>query len=90
MPEAHPVTMLCLTSEVKGMTFIEESKRLGCHTILLTKEKYKDAPEWPRASIDEIFFMPTLEKKQDVINAVSYLARSRMIDCIAPLDDFES
>lgn len=81
--------MLCLTSEVKGMTFIEEAKRLGCHTILLTKEKYRDAPEWPHASIDEMFFMPTLENRQHVLNAVSYLARAREIDRIAPLDDFE-
>ena len=89
MSDDRPLTMLCITSEVKGMTFIEESKRLGCHTILLTKEKFKDAPEWPRASIDEDYYMPTLENRPHVVNAVSYLARTRPIDRIAPLDDFE-
>ncbi len=89
MSNAKLITVLCITSDVKGMTFIEESKRLGCHTILLTKEKFKHAPEWPRASIDEDFYMPTLENRDHVINAVSYLARTREITRIAPLDDFE-
>src|SRR5207249_2419290 len=86
MSDNRPLTMLCITSEVKGMTFIEESKLLGCRTILLTREKFKDAPEWPRASIDEDFYMPTLENRPHVLNAVSYLARTRTIDRRQRLD----
>jgi len=89
MSITRPLTMLCINSEVKGMTFIEESKRIGCRTVLLTREKFKDASEWPRASIDVDFYMPTLEDRPHVLNAVSYLARTRTIDRIAPLDDFE-
>ena len=80
--------MLCLTSEFKGMPLIESCKKLGCHVILLTKEKWKNET-WPRASIDEMFYMPDLTKPREVINAVSYLARSRTIDRIFPLDDFD-
>ncbi len=88
MPDAHPITMLCISSEFKGTTFIEECKRQGCHVILLTREKFKHE-DWPRESIDEIFFMPTLENLPDVIHGVSYLARSRTINRITPLDDFD-
>ncbi|MBI3732248.1 MAG: ATP-grasp domain-containing protein, partial [Chloroflexi bacterium] len=82
------MTMLCISSEFKGTTFIEESKRQGCHVILLTKETRR-SEAWPHSSIDESYFMPDLSRRQDVINAVSYLCRSRMIDCITPLDDFD-
>ena len=88
MPDPQPATMLCLSSEFKGMPLIESCKKLGCHVILLTKEKWKNE-EWPRESIDELFYMPDLSKRREVINAVSYLARSRSIDSIFPLDDFD-
>ena len=29
-------TILCLASYFKGGAFLEECKRLGCHTILIT------------------------------------------------------
>ena len=88
MSNTQPATMLCLTSEFKGMPLIESCKKLGCHVILLTKEKWRNEA-WPHSSIDEIFYMPDLSKRRDVINAVSYLARSRTIDRIFPLDDFD-
>jgi biotin carboxylase len=88
MSNPQPATMLCLTSEYKGMPLIESCKKLGCHVILLTREKWKNE-DWPRSSIDEMFYMPDLTKRRDVINAVSYLARSRSIDRIFPLDDFD-
>jgi biotin carboxylase len=78
-----------MTSEIKGLRFIEEAKRQGCYVILLTREKWKDAPDWPRDSIDEMFFMPTLDNRQHIFNAVSYLARSHQIDHINPLDDLD-
>ncbi|MBL8056161.1 MAG: hypothetical protein JNK29_05650 [Anaerolineales bacterium] len=81
-------TILCLTSEVKGAAFIRQAKRLGCRVLLLTREKFRDA-EWPRESLDDVFFMPSLENVPHVLNAVSYLARGQAIDQIVPLDDFE-
>jgi biotin carboxylase len=88
MSDPQIVTMLCLTSEFKGTPLIESCKKLGCVVILLTKEKWKNE-DWPHSSINEMFFMPDLTKRRDVINAVSYLARSRPIDQIFPLDDFD-
>jgi len=85
---ARQTTILCLASYVKGHEFLRECKRLGCRVLLLTVEKHKDA-EWPRESLDERFLMPDLLKRDDVIHAVSYLARSEPIDRIVPLDEFD-
>ncbi len=81
-------TVLFLTSAHKGDAMVREVKRLGCHVILVTEEKLKDEP-WPRDSIDETFYVADLARYQDVINAISYLARSKQIDQILPLDEFE-
>jgi len=56
--------------------------------ILLTLEALLGKP-WAREDIDEVFGMPTLSDRAAVVNAVSYLARSREIDRIAPLDDYD-
>jgi biotin carboxylase len=81
-------TVLCLASYVKGQEFLRECKRLGCRVLLLTVEKHRDA-DWPRESIDERFLMPDLRRREHVIHAVSYLARSEWIDRIVPLDEFD-
>jgi biotin carboxylase len=88
MAAATPMTILCLASYEKGQEFIRECKRLGCTVLLLTTEKLAEAA-WPRESIDEVFLMPDPSKKPDVIYAVSYLARTRSLDRIVPLDEFD-
>jgi biotin carboxylase len=81
-------TILCITSYDKGQDFIRECKRQGAHVILLTVTALEHA-NWPRESIDEVFFMPDLSKTEDVIHVVSYLARTRVIDIIVALDDYD-
>jgi biotin carboxylase len=81
-------TILCLASYFKGGRFLEECKRLGCRTILLTTEKLKDEA-WPYDAIDERFLLPTLNTQPDITYAVSYLAREREIDRIVALDDYD-
>lgn len=88
MPLDHPTTILCLASYFKGERFIRTCKDLGCHVILLTREKLADEP-WPMEAIDERFLMPRLDPGPDLIHGVSYLARTRVIDRIVPLDDFD-
>ena len=88
MSEERPITFLCLASEFKGVPFIQEAKRQGCRVLLLVNEKFVDKP-WPWDSIDEHFRMPELSKQPDVTYAVSYLARSRKIDRIIALDDYD-
>ncbi len=85
---SRPVTLLCLASYLKGERFLEAAKRAGAHVILLTREKFADAP-WPMESIDERFLMPDLHRQPDVTHAVAYLARTRRIDRIVALDEFD-
>lgn len=88
MADGQPVTILCISSEFKGTDFLYSARREGCRVLLLTEEKHKDKP-WPREAIDEIFLMPDLARYDDVTYAVSYLARSRAIDRIVALDDYD-
>ena len=85
-------SILCLASYEKGQEFLRECRRQGRHVVLLTSLSLKDKAHWPLESIDEIFYMPDegghWDRKQTV-NAVSYLARTRDIDRIVPLDDFD-
>lgn len=85
--DRKPIFLL-MSSFFKGGTLIEECHALGIHTILLTVEKLKDKP-WPWASIDEKFFMPENFDQPGITHAVSFLARTREIDRIIPLDDFD-
>jgi biotin carboxylase len=56
--------------------------------LLLTVEKLRDA-DWPREAVDEFFFMPQELPIQELTNAVSFAARSRHIDRIVALDEFD-
>jgi biotin carboxylase len=84
----RPITILCVTSYEKGQEFLRTCKSLGCTVLLLTIEKLRNA-NWPREAIDEMFFMPPELPVQDMIHAVSYAARTRHIDRIVALDEFD-
>src|SRR5262249_23528258 len=84
----YEMTILCVSSYEKGQEFICEAKRQGWRVLLLTVEKLKDA-DWPRDHIDEVFLMPDLTERRQVINAVSYLARTVHLDRIVALDEFD-
>ena len=81
-------TVLSLASNFKGGAFLQAFKEAGMHVILITVEKTK-GEAWPRESIDEYFDMPNLGKRSDITHATAYLARSRQIDLIVALDDFD-
>ena len=88
---AKPLTVLCLTSYFKGSEFMVECKRQGCRTLLVTAQSLADA-DWPRESLDEVFYVPDEDKTwklQDVLLGISHLAKSEVIDRIVPLDDFD-
>src|SRR5271167_89363 len=90
-PATRPVTVLCLASYFKGLDFIRECRQQGCRVLLLTSHSLANAG-WPRESIDEMFYIPDVDKKwkiEDVLLGVSYMARSENIERIVPLDDFD-
>jgi biotin carboxylase len=86
-----PLTLLCIASYHKGFAFLREAKRQGCRVLLVTSESLRDA-EWPRESLDEIFYVRDDKKRwklDDLILGASHLARRIAIDRIVPLDDFD-
>ena len=86
-----PLTFLCLASYHKGFEFLREAKRQGCRVLLVTSASLRDA-EWPRDSLDDIFYIPDDKKRwkmDDLILGASHLARKITIDRIVPLDDFD-
>lgn len=88
MPDMPPKTVLCIASYEKGSDFIRACERLGSRVILLTAAALEHA-HWPRESIAEVFSMPHLRDADEMIRAVSYLARGRDIDRIVPLDEYD-
>lgn len=88
MAEQRPLTILCVTTYEKGQEFMRTCKAIGCRVFLLTVEKLRHA-DWPREAIDEMFFMPEELPLPQLLNAVSYAARSRKIDRIVALDEFD-
>ena len=88
MPENRPLTLLCLASYYKGGAFLRTARQLGCSVLLLTRESVQ-GEDWPRESLDELFAMPDLRKRPDILYAVSYIARSHAIDQVVALDDFD-
>ncbi len=88
MPQERPINMVCVTSYEKGQEFMREAKRQGCKVFLITVQSLEHA-DWPRESLDDIFYMPDKYERDDIIKGVSYLARTLKIDRIVALDDFE-
>ena len=89
--QAQPLTIICLASYHKGVEFMQEAKRQGCRVLLVTSASLEGA-DWPRESIDDIFYMPDEAKEwkmQDVLLGLSHLAKTERIDRIVPLDDFD-
>ncbi len=88
MEEKRPITILCLASEYKGIPFLYECERQGCRVILVAAQATAEDP-WPWDVIDEHFYMPDLSAQPDITYAISYLMRTRSIDRIIALDDYD-
>src|SRR5688500_7310006 len=85
------LTLLCLASYHKGFEFLREAKRQGCRVLLVTSASLRDA-DWPRESLDDIFYIQDDKKRwklDDLILGTAHLARRTQIDRIVPLDDFD-
>jgi biotin carboxylase len=88
MAESAPLTFLCITTYEKGQEFMRECKRQRCRVFLLTAESLRNA-DWPRESLDDVFYMPADLPLPEIIKAVTYVARERKIDRIVALDEFD-
>ncbi len=85
------VTVACLASYYKGEEFMQECRRQGARVLLITSHSLENAA-WPRESIDEIFYVPDVDKAwniNDVMLGLSHVAKTESIDRIVALDEFD-
>ena len=87
-----PLSILCIASFFKGSDFMRGAKAAGCTVYLVTSQKLKDK-DWPRDVIDEVFLVPQDDKNNwnmnDVISGLAHVMRSKKIDRMVSLDDFD-
>jgi biotin carboxylase len=79
---------LCIASYEKGQDFMRQCAEMGVKPTLLTVDKLRDA-DWPREALEEIVTMPPGLTVEQVLNTVSWVARSRRFDRIVALDEFD-
>lgn len=88
----NQVSLLCIASFFKGEDFLRAAKQEGCRIYLLTSKKHEQK-SWPWDSIDETFYVQDDGfdhwKMEDVVAGLAYVMRSRKIDRIVALDDFD-
>jgi biotin carboxylase len=83
-----PLTILCIATYEKGQEFLRECARQGHRVLLLTSDTLRDA-DWPRGAIEETFYVPRDIGREDLMKGISHVARTRQIDRLVPLDDFD-
>jgi biotin carboxylase len=80
--------IFCISTYEKGQAFLREAHRLGVSVTLLTVEKLRDG-DWPREALTELLTMPAGLTAEQVRNTVTYFARTRRINRIVALDEFD-
>ncbi|MCB0659003.1 MAG: ATPase [Saprospiraceae bacterium] len=84
--------ILCVASYFKGADFIIQAKASGNLVYLLTADTLKEA-EWPWEAIDDVFYLPLDDHHNwnwlDMERGLAFVMRSRPIDVIVALDDFD-
>ena len=86
------LSFLCIATFVKGEAFMQASKALGHTVYLLTEERHRNKA-WPHEAIDEVFYLPSesndSQNMDTLILGLSHTMRSRHIDRVISLDDFD-
>ncbi|PMD99435.1 ATPase [Siphonobacter sp. BAB-5405] len=87
-----PFSFLCIATYFKGNEFLKSCKEAGNTVYLLTEKKLEHKP-WLRSHIDELFFVETPDQGvldlNETAKGLAYVLRSRKIDRIVALDDFD-
>ncbi|MFK7947420.1 MAG: acetyl-CoA carboxylase biotin carboxylase subunit family protein [Saprospiraceae bacterium] len=86
------MTILCVSSYFKGSKFMTAAKAEGATVYLLTSISLKDEP-WPKEAIDEMFYVQEANDEPwnmtNVIKGLAHTFRSKKVDRIVALDDFD-
>ena len=81
-------SILCISTYEKGQAFLREAAALGCEVRLLTVDKLRDA-NWPKDILTEFLTMPEDLLPGQVLNTICFYLRTRRVDRIVPLDEFD-
>jgi biotin carboxylase len=88
----RPLTFLCICTYFKGAEFLRSCKAEGNNVILMTSRHLEHKP-WPWDVIDETLFLDNNENTYDVYQTITNLIadfqRTKNIDRIVSLDDFD-
>ncbi|MBA4850710.1 acetyl-CoA carboxylase biotin carboxylase subunit family protein [Emticicia sp. BO119] len=86
------MNFLCICTYYKGMEFLKSCKAEGNTVYLLTNKKL-ESKAWPWESIDETFYLENIDNNFDtyanIIKGLAHLMRSKKIDRVVALDDFD-
>lgn len=70
---------------------MQTCKELGCKVMLITSKKLENK-EWPRESLDEIFYIGDDNDNvnmENVMKGIAYIMREHKFDLIVALDDYD-
>ena len=85
-------SFLCIASYFKGSDFLRGMKSTGATVYLVTSKKHEDKP-WAREALDDIFYVQQDAENEwdmkDTASGLAWLMRSKKIDRIVALDDFD-
>jgi hypothetical protein len=88
----RPLTFLCISTFFKGNDFLKSCKEAGNNVYLITNKKLENKP-WVRDFIDEFFYIEEGKNgnydMDQIINGLAYVMRTRPIDRVVALDDFD-
>ncbi|MEL6356908.1 MAG: ATPase, partial [Bacteroidota bacterium] len=86
------MTFLCVSCYFKGGSFLSACRAAGNTVYLMTARSLEHAA-WPRADVSEFFYLDDdsnrPENLENIAKTVAWLMRSRKIDRIVALDDFD-
>ncbi len=86
------MNFLCICTYYKGVEFLKSCKAEGNTVYLLTNKKLENK-DWPWESIDETFYLDNIDNTFDtysnIIKGLAHLMRTKKIDRIVALDDFD-
>ncbi|MCB9276762.1 MAG: ATPase [Lewinellaceae bacterium] len=87
-----PLTFLCISTYFKGQDFLRACKEAGNTVYLITRKVLEHEP-WPRESVDEFFYIESDDNSPEnlakLTEGAAWLLRSRKVDRIVALDDFD-
>ena len=80
--------ILCIASYEKGQDFMRQCAELGVKPTLLTVDKLNEA-DWPRDALEDLVTMPAGLTVEQILNTVSWIARTKRFDRVVALDEFD-